>query len=233
MSACRPHRIITTAHFRGVLPLTAALLLSMLAATGCDEKRDLPPPPPATAPAAIATASTRPTTQELVAGNRKRVALGSPVLTIEVPASWKDTVTDHARWIEGYTPHGEVRLLVSSRGEQYGLTTIAAMEKKARSEAQADPEHLTVIPFRPLSGAAKAMERREILALPLLRGDGSREVVKTMDWSVEAFIPADKQFTIELLHFYDLTLAQYLQDKEFLEQIVNSLRYDATQGALQ
>ena len=59
------------------------------------------------------------------------------------------------------------------------------------------------------SGAgAQAMERREILRLSVPRTNGSSEIIQTMDWSVEAFIPADKKFTIEVLHFHGLTLTR-------------------------
>jgi hypothetical protein len=112
-------------------------------------------------------------------------------------------------------------------------TTIDIIEKKAKAEAAANPDRLVVVPLRAIGGGAKAMERRETMKLPITHEDGSSETQTIMDWSIEVFTPSDKQFTIELVHFNDLTVPQYLEDKDFLEQIVQSLRYDAAGGALQ
>ncbi len=146
--------------------------------------------------------------------------------------SWKDSATDNAHWIEGPTPKGQVRLQMTSIGNAMQETTVNAIEKKAKSDAAKNPEKLTVVPLHPIGGGAKAMERREVVTAPVPREDGTMENSTVIDWSIEIFVPSDKQFTLELLHFGNIPIDQYLQDKTFLEGLLKSLRYDAAGGAL-
>jgi hypothetical protein len=185
-----------------------------------------------TNPAATEPVVMRPTTQELLSGERKTSRLSSPVLTMEVPISWKDSATDNAHWIEGPTPKGQVRLQMTSSGTALLEATVNAIEKKAKAEAVKNPDKMTVVPLHPIGGGAKAMERREVISASVPGADGTTTNSTVVDWSIEIFVPSDKQFTLELLHFNNIPVDQYLQDKTFLEGLLRSLRYDAAGGAL-
>ena len=53
-----------------------------------------------------------------------------------------------------------------------------------------------------------------------------------VDWFVRVFIPNGKQFSTGTLTFVGLSKEQYDKDKIFLEQLIGSLHYDGTNGAL-
>ncbi len=201
---------------------------------GCDDKRDpvlsglLPPATPATAPVVL-----RPTTQQLLELKRREIMLGSFPLTLEVPPSWKISSEGSGTWLEGETPHGDVRIQLFAQGAPMKVTALLAMEKRAREQAATQPENLEVLPLKPIGGPAKKMERREILRhLAIVRDSGAVEHVDRVDWSVMVFVPKDDKFDVDELNFSGLSLEVYQQDREFIEHIIRSLHYDAAGGAL-
>jgi hypothetical protein len=222
--------------------LTAAIAVASLLALGwaCDSKKDAPPPgPPATVPtlttqpaAGAAPAATRPTTQELISAPRKSLVLGGFPLRLDVPPGWKLTTVGTATYLEGEAPHGEVRIQLVPQGQYYKPDTVAAMEKQARAQAAADPENVQVIPLRGIGGTAKMMERREIQHLTVRRDDGKDEKVDRMEWMLRVFVPQEPDYGVDVLSFTGLSVEQYKQDKEFLEGVLKTLRYDASGGAL-
>jgi hypothetical protein len=76
------------------------------------------------------------------------------------------------------------------------------------------------------------MERREVYEGNTLGFDGEPQPAKMMDWSIEVYVPQDMNYTLDLLHFVALTYKQYQQDKDFLQQILATLHYDAAKGLL-
>jgi hypothetical protein len=152
---------------------------------------------------------------------------------MEIPKSWKNVTTENATWIEGYTPHGgPVRLLMATSPASLKDGTVNAMEKKAKAEAAAHPDQLTIVPLHPVGGGAKAMERRQTQSSVVTRDDGTTDRAMTVDWLIEIFVPSEKDFSLELLHFNNIPVGQYLEDKQFLEQLVSTLRYEPGSGGL-
>lgn len=202
--------------------------------SGCDDKRDtaLPLPIPPTHPT-TATAPTRPSTQQLLDAKRKEIVLGSFPLTLEVPPSWKINSEGSGTWLEGETPHGDVRIQLHAQGALMKTTALLAMEKSAREQATTQPDNLEVVPLKSIGGPAKKMERREVLRnLAVVRDHGVTEHVDRVDWSILIFVPKDDGFDVDELNFSGLALDHYQQDREFIEHIIRTLHYDATGGAL-
>jgi hypothetical protein len=168
--------------------------------------------------------------------------LGALPLRMSVPDAWKILSTDSASWLEGPTPHGFVRIQLSvvlqATREATGSpvtfsgSTLALREKGAEKEAAASSGKIEVVPLHSLGVAAKAMERREVYEGNTLGFDGEPQPAKMMDWSIEVYVPQDMNYTLDLLHFVALTDKQYQQDKDFLQQILSTLHYDAAKGLL-
>jgi len=216
--------------------ISSATIVAALAGLciGCDDKRDpvlsglIPPTVPATAPVVL-----RPSTQQLLESKRKEIMLGAFPLTLEVPPSWKLSSEGSGTWLEGETPHGDIRIQLFAQGAPMKVTALLAMEKRAREQAATQPENLEIVPLKPIGGPARKMERREILRhLAIVRDGGVVEHVDRVDWSVMVFVPKEDKLDVDELNFSGLSLDVYQQDREFIEHILRSLRYDAAGGAL-
>jgi hypothetical protein len=201
---------------------------------GCDERPViLPANPP---PAATSQAATRPTTQQLLTAKRKKLSLGtieSTNLSMEVPPSWQLNSGASSTWIEGETPHGDVRIQVAMQGAPLKEAAVTAMEQRARAQATSQPTTLEVVPMRNIGGGAKKMERREFLrGLEIPRGNNEVEKVDRVDWTAYLFVPQVNGYQVVTLNFSGLSIQQDKEDREFLDHILRSIRYDAAGGAL-
>jgi hypothetical protein len=211
-----------------------AIMVWLGMGAGCEERPVILPatPPPATTQAA----STRPTTQQLLTAKRKKLSLGtieSTNLSIEVPPSWQLNSGTNSTWIEGETPHGDVRIQVAMQGAPLKEASITAMEQRARAQATSQPASLEVVPMRKIGGGARKMERREFLrGLEVPRENGEVEKVDRVDWTVYLFVPQVNGYQVVTLNFSGLSIQQDKEDREFLDHILRTIRYDAAGGAL-
>ena len=55
---------------------------------------------------------------------------------------------------------------------------------------------------------------------------------EVIDWTVYIFIPKEGKYPLMLLNFYGLTVAQYEKDEKFLDNIITTIHFDKTGGAL-
>jgi hypothetical protein len=237
----RRHRRISIAGW-SVGRIGDAVLIAVLGATvlslasGCDDKRDAVPIIPPTATTQAMPPATRPTTQELLLAPRKKITLGSFPLTLEVPPTWKLNATGNWVYLEGESPHGDVRIQLTPQGAPLKLDSVLAMDKRARSKAASQPATLLVSPLKPINPPAETvqkMEEREFIRdLPVVREGGKTELVDRVDWAIYVFVPEAGGYNLDVLNFSGLSLKQYEEDKEFLEHIIRSLHYDTTHGAL-
>jgi hypothetical protein len=238
MDRCTPNPHRPPAAPRGLAVAFYAFAAVATAFVGCNDKPDdlptTPPPKPATQPApAPATAPVRPTTQQLLEAPRKAIVLGSFKLTLEVPPGWEVNSPGSSAFLEGSTPHGEVRIQLAAHGAPLKNNAITAMEKRARDEAAKQPTELEVVPLRNIGGTARKLERREFLRnLAITGDDGTVRHVDRVDWQIMAFVPEGEDFAVDVLNFTGLSIEQYQQDKQFLEHVLSTLHYDATGGLL-
>ena len=217
--------------------LASASSLAMILAFigGCDDRPIIPTTPPPPAATQETPAASRPTTQELQTAPRKRLTLASFPLTLEVPPGWKIESSGSGVWLEGDAPHGDVRILLAPQGATLKLESMNAMDRDARSKAASQPATLEVIPLKAINppGNVQKMEKREIIRhLPIMREDNKVEYVDRVEWSVYVFVPQGNGFGVDVLNFSGLSLEQYQADREFLEHIIRSMRYEAVPGAL-
>ena len=89
---------------------------AVLIAIGCDRSPappNLPESTPNKAPAS------RPTTQELLSGPRKKLPLLPLPLSAQVPQSWQvKSITENLFFLEGPAPSGDVQIQLAERTSQ-------------------------------------------------------------------------------------------------------------------
>lgn len=226
--------------WRSAKPLPAVSLAAsmLLIAIACDDKRDLPPNLPTEPPASQPGQSTvppRPTTLQLLEAPRRHLNLtGDRMgLTIDVPPSWHLNTIGTSTYLEGETPRGDVRIQIIMKGIPLKDDTIRAMERIARQHATTQPEEYAFTPLRDIGANAKVLQQRDFLRhIPVTRDKGVREYVDLVDWTIEVFVPSELGYRVIALGFSGLTLDQYQKDREFLEDIIRTLHYDASGGLL-
>jgi hypothetical protein len=118
----------------------------LLVVAGCDRS---PTPPP---PAADETApDTRPTTEELLSGQRTQLDIKSAPLSIKVPASWKIEMVDGLSMLEGPTPSGDTTITIATLP---GMSSkrIDMMVDGAEADAQKRPDRVQVHDLHQING---------------------------------------------------------------------------------
>jgi hypothetical protein len=216
----------------------ARILSLLVLLSGCDRNSQTSAPsktdskPTSTQPSPDATtATTRPTTKALLEDKRKALALGSLPLVMDVPESWNmESPAGSSAWLQGPTPHGQVRIQVTSQGTPFNSSTLNLMDEQMKKEAAASEGKTVVKPLRNIGSGAKAREQLDLGDGTIFNANGNPTRARIMDWTIEVYVPQDKSYTMDLLHFAMLPADQYQQDKDFLEKIVSSLRYDAATG---
>lgn len=199
---------------------------------GCD--RDQLPAPSnrsskSTTQPVSAVATTRPTTQELLAGAGKALALAPMPLKTDVPASWHiDPGEGTIPSLVGFSPHGPVKIQLMQIPTEFTDKTLPLMDKQLSKQAAESGGKVEDKPLRQLGdGPAKVRQTLEIKPDMLIERDGKLVHAPVMDWAVDVYLPMGKTYMQYTLHFDSLPLDQYRQDKEFLEKIVGTLRYAA------
>jgi hypothetical protein len=172
-------------------------------------------------------APARPTTQELVSGERRKFPLTGIPITLSAPPSWaiRNLGGDGITVLEGPAPHGDAQIQFSAGGT--GLVSelkLHALLQVAEKESTqpSTPGKITSIRRE---GSTVAIERLQPLALG---PDGSGGDAGTiMRWRVQLYVPRDaEKFEMYELKFLDLPLAQYEKDEAFLRGIIESARHE-------
>jgi hypothetical protein len=225
---------------------------AMVAGLGlaCDDKNDVPPEVinarqnarnrlPATVPA--------PTTQELLTGKKKTVVLGAFPLTLEVPLNWalKSSGDPATITLSGPANSGEITIQLVQPGHLQGDKLPETMMAAAKKEQAAKPHPINRLEMRNL-GPFKVLEER-VIANAFVNGKPAQEVwgdVESTDnatatptvthtilnpqfvkWSFTIFEKSEKGFLVRGLTFPYLRVSEYEQDKQFLEQMMKTLKY--------
>lgn len=167
-----------------------------------------------------------PTTQELVSGTRKTLALGPLPLTMRVPESWNLQVAGGASLLRGFTPNGEVTIQLTSRPslKPDELTRLVNAAKKEQSER---PQSILKVQLRPL-GQAQVYERQSVGdPAPYTVYDANNIPRTTTEqlfkWTVSVLAPHAGAHQVYELNFVGLTKSQYEQDKQFLQTMLDTL----------
>lgn len=217
----------------------------------CDDKNDIPPEVinarqanrnrlPATVPA--------PTTQQLLTGKKKTVPLGTFPLTLDVPANWslQSLGEGSSITLSGPANSGEITIQLVQPGVLKGAKMPETMLAAAMKDDAAKPHPINRVEMHEL-GPLKVLEQR-IITNAFVNGKPPAEVwgdVESTDnatatptrthtilnpqlvkWTFTIFEPVDKDsYMVRALTFLSLRVAEYEQDKQFLEQMMKTLKY--------
>jgi hypothetical protein len=210
------------------LAATAILLAATaLALNGCDRR-------PTEPTAATSGSPAIPTTQELINGPRTDLALHTAPLRLSVPRSWKLDLAATSTTLRGLTPHGSVQIIIAFRTtfthdkEQF---LIGAFQDKGASEGY---RHVKLRS----SAGIDIVELQKVTApidTPLLNNQGNKlkDTSEPLEWKFLAFIPEGSQpgeFDEYEIAFFNLDESLYQADKDFLESIMGTLKYDPAAG---
>ena len=201
----------------------AAIALAGFTGLGCDEPPKPPvivqpvPPPDATPP--------RPTTQELLEGPRKPLALGDLPLTVQAPTGWavKPLQGTSQILLQGPTPSGEafIQLNVRPTTPAPKLDVIISGAKK---ELQQFPQSIKLVDVRDIAGG-KVLERQRVGQVPRPSPEDPPDLKPSapFNWTITVFVPRGSDYETHELNFVGLTADQYEMDKALLRGIVESI----------
>jgi hypothetical protein len=191
----------------------------------------------------LATSKPAPTTQQLLNGPKTTLRLGTLPLTLDVPAGWALTSSGDAISVSGPASSGEISINLSSVPTPIPANGIDVVFTRAKQETEAKPHPINRIERRDL-GAAKVIEQRMISSADFRGGKLPTEVWEDVEvapgrkvrmvanptllkWHFSVFVPTDKdRFVLRTLSFLSLKLSEYEQDREFLEALMKSLKYE-------
>jgi hypothetical protein len=201
--------------------------------------------------AALAATHPTPTTQELMKEPRRPLKLGAFPLVVDAPKSWKVGSllgSGQILVLEGPATSGDVTIQLVEQGQVVVDKAIDLTFEAAKREAASKPLPVNRVELRPL-GPGKVLEQR-MLSGSLVNGRPPEEVWGETDsgirddrtgqnmmtrslikpvllkWNFTVFLPAaEGKWSVRSLNFMSLRLAEYEQDREFLEQLMGSLRY--------
>jgi hypothetical protein len=229
--------------------MAAALLVS---GTGCDDSGDSTPEAVRAQAqrqqreqrqAGLPTTRATPTTQELSKEPRQPLKLGAFPLVVDAPKSWKvGSLLGSGRILalQGMATSGDIAVQLIDQEQLVVDKAIDVTFENAKREAASKPLPVNRVELRPL-GPGKVLEQR-MLSGSLVNGRPPEEIWAESDtgipgekhpvnpvllkWNFTVFLPAGKdKWSVRSLNFLSLRLAEYEQDREFLEQLMGSLRY--------
>ena len=193
-----------------------------------------------------------PTTQELTSAPRKSLRLADYPLSLQVPQSWelKSWSNGQILLVGGMASSGEVNIQLtnplSNRPVQSEALEQAIKDAKARADAK--PHPFNRVEMRELNDGAKVLEERIISTafvngkLPpetmgeVVIGDPGRGPAVTtravvnphmMKWEFTVFIPeGSNKYATRALIFMGLQMSEFQRDREFLERMMATLKYE-------
>ena len=191
-----------------------------------------------------------PTTRELLASEKRPLRLGTFPLTVMAPRTWTVGSLGGAGQIvtlSGPASSGEITIQFIEQREMVSNGAIEPAFEAAKKEAASKPFPVNKVELRPL-GPGKLLEQR-MLSGAFVNGKPPAEEVGDIDsglkddrgmplitrgiirprllkWNFTFFMPATegKSF-VRGLNFMSLRLAEFEQDREFLEQMMGTLQY--------
>jgi hypothetical protein len=207
---------------------------------GCDRQSKSPV---ASAPAAAAPQTqpepTKPTTQELMEGSYKKMVLPGMPLSLEVPQSWKIENEGPLMFLQGPTPADNSMIQLAQR-ESLRPDQIENLLNGVNHDRDQHPQSVKRAEMHDF-GTMRVLEQLSVgqpVTSPKVdsRGEGILDehgtlmtvTITPMHWKLTIFVPAEKLFSQYELNFIDLSQEQYNVDKDFLEKIVHSLKYQTT-----
>ena len=177
----------------------------------------------------------RPTTQELLESRRTRSALIPLPLTMEMPPGWGKLedlgdlkISAGLNLIQGYTPHGEVQIQLSSRPAMK-MDALDRLVEAGKKEQASKPQQIVRFDLRQ-AGNVKILERQVVgEPRPFTVYDANNQPHTTTEanftWTIQVLVPNEGAYQVYELNFMGLTKNQYDQDKDFLEGILKTLQY--------
>ena len=202
----------------------AIALLAGIIVAGCDESPVAPPPELLKNPQPAEAATSRPTTQQLLEGPRKPLALAAMPLTVRVPVGWSIRNMDgtSVTFLEGPTPAGDASIQLSERAvtkaDKFDIVV-----NGAKRELAEHPDTIRMAELRDIAGA-KVLERQRVgrLTNPNLTEPGEK-ASPPFTWTITVFVPRGADYETYELNFIGLTVDQYEADKSLLRGIIDSL----------
>jgi hypothetical protein len=177
----------------------------------------------------VSAPGARPTTQELLSGEHVRVGLRVIPFTIEAPKGWQLKSHGGVLVLEGPTPAGTAQIQIGKY-----LPPIAQHAERlidgAKKEVASAPGPHNMVDVRKI-GDVQVLEYRlvgQTRASPAIDGAGKKiaDTSTPMQWKLSAFVTSGKETEICQVSMLDLTREQYEIDKELLQRIIASLKYD-------
>ena len=218
---------------------------------GCDDKSDVPPEVLSAQPAP--TTKQGPTTRELLDAPRKSFKLGSFPLTLQVPENWNLHSMGNGEVITvgGPATSGDIDIQLVQQGETVNANGPESALAAAKKEMADKPHEINRAEIRPL-GPGKVLEVRMISNAyvngqlpPEVWGDAElpdspsavpgapKRVTRAIlnphmvKWTFTVYLPAgEKKYSVRSLSFMGLGLREYQRDKEFLEGMMKTLKYE-------
>ena len=219
-----------------IAPLT---ILALLAVIGCDDKNS------ETAEQAVAKTRTEgpqgpkhPTTQELLTGPRHRLALKAIPFSVSTPLEWKveNLINGSIVVLTGPTPSGEAQIQLSIRPtakkDELEIIHRAARKEATQPASQSLSKHVVKAEFRKMNDI-EVFDRQAVgqpgpLTVTDAKGIEHTETATPYTWTVILFVPQGADFARYEINFIGLTAEQYEQDKPLLNEVINSIQYDAS-----
>lgn len=203
---------------------------------GCDRS---PAPPPAIVQAQHETASKPadppPTTQELLSGPYRKVALPGMPLAIQAPASWKIEYTGSITFLEGPTGTDQamIQLAQPQRDPIPADRLDSVIERLKNEQEKSGPPNTFEMRYL---GRARVLERisaskpvanpkLDFRGEPIMDAAGIPVTVMTtlVHWTVTVYVPDGNSFGSYELNVIGLTTDQFVSDGELLRKILASV----------
>ncbi len=191
-----------------------------------------------------------PTTRELMSEPRRKLPLADFPLSIEAPRDWRLESIGDASLLQvvGQASSGLIMIQLTKNPTELDAAKIDAALKMAQKELAEKPHPVNRAELRSL-GPCKVLEQR-MISNPLIGGklEPERWTEETIEdrstgrklsvpiianphllkWSITVYVPSadPSKYTPRTLIFLAVKLSQYEQDREFLESLVQSLKYE-------
>ncbi len=219
----------------------------------CDDKRAKPVATSTAnnAPATRPLATGRPTTREIIASGRQSVRLATTPLEMDVPGLWKLESVGSVQLLRGPAPNDDLVIRISEQRNPFPDAAMPKLPgdtgapdpvtwskdavdfqiKQARDQNAKDPAKYPLGAVRPL-GDAQLLEQQMVRS-----GTSTTSVEATpaparpasLEYTLTIYAPtADKRFHSYQLSFIGLTTVEYTADREFIQDMLATLRYVPT-----
>jgi hypothetical protein len=208
----------------------SAISLALL--VGCDDRPAAPPHLLNPQPPVDGTSTERPTTRQILDTAGAPIGLKLIPFTLDAPPGWEvKTLPGTATMvIDGPTPRFTVELQMSSRGKlSAGVFESLVAGAKAESERYPGPHNRSEL--REL-GELKVLHRMRAddpTNEPLLDAFGETAAARAtpLRWRINIFVPrGEREYENFDLWFNGMTVEQYEQDKQLLNRVLDSLKYN-------